>query len=416
MPGMVAAAAAAAGGAAPPPPPPPAVPNDSCCICRCFKAIGEFFKKVGVLTAIVFTASVLVGVLYSVPIALTVFGGYVLAKSIYHLVKPQEARPTITTTEFQFTPDRRNYPTIVHPNKGYVFDTLMQERDFRATATVTKGHLNNVQELYDKPLFPRFPSRARHMSRQEFAYERSDDRTMYWAVNFARSNVFDGWRGPLLGQSERQVSEHPALSLLRLQLENPAIAPLGDNEALLIANVERFGSLNIPSSQFANATTVQLEANLERFEQPQINHIVAMVSPVSGNRAAGALYEQADLEQTFNRAYVAFQTIKERYPDKDIIVQTGNWDNDRDGSGPKLAALMQLAAGRMVGIHLKYHPDYPYRERIDRDIHADYNEYTAGEELFEGFCREHPNWTVREFLNHLFVGRAHYNLRYGAGA
>jgi len=389
--------------------------ENACCVCRCFQVIADFFKKVGVLTAIAFTASVLVGAFYSIPIALTIFGGYVLVKSIYHLVKPKAvamalvvapqvvAVPLVVSETVQFAPTQVHLPEI-HPNKLHVYSRLVTRRGFQQASTYTKGTLRNVDAVYNMPL-PR-PIMI-DVRRGTFQYDPSDDRTMHWTANFADELIFGFSHTPLLAQDELQVAEHPALAHYRLEMRRRGASPnwgfLTDDEALLVENVERMGRLNMYGNGFATATTQEIDAHLERFEEPQVNNLFAMAAPDARRRTSGALYEREDLEQYFNRSYAAFQMIKERHPNKNIVVHTGNWGAGAFGNSPKVAALMQLVAARLAEVQLIY---YPRIHIID---------FLAAEEVYSQISLAHPDWTMRQFMDHIFEHRARYNLFYGVG-
>ncbi len=259
---------------------------------------------------------------------------------------------------------REHPPRFSDANKRAVFARLLAGEDVsRGTLSVTRW-AEAALPLTRPSSRPALVTRSRF-----FVYgEPAPSGTMHWHLNFAMSDCFGAYAGPLLAQDELQVLEHPALGSLR----EAAIArrfPMrcveeGRPTPVLVSGVERRGELDTRSApgrpaglygnHFARAPVDAVLAALARIEPPTTSNIIAIEAPAYG---AGT-YREDEIELILSTAYSGFRAAvvetaraaqQHRSPPR-TVVHTGFWGSGAYGGNRELMALLQLAAAELARI------------------------------------------------------------------
>ncbi|GAB1543223.1 hypothetical protein NUACC21_58970 [Scytonema sp. NUACC21] len=196
--------------------------------------------------------------------------------------------------------------------------------------------------------------------------EKNDE--VEWYLNFAHSDLFCAYSGPLFAQDEMQVAEHPALGSLREALLDGGIEPLtveaGEPTPVLIRGVERRCAIATDSNieqarpyglygnNFARATPEAIELATKPLNPPTVTNIIAMEAPLSGY----GFYTQEEIQYVLATAFTGFSAAKvESYSESErepvVIIHTGFWGCGAYGGNRILMALLQLLAARLAQVN-----------------------------------------------------------------
>ncbi len=190
-----------------------------------------------------------------------------------------------------------------------------------------------------------------------------------WYLNFAHTDLFCAYGGPLFAQDEMQVAEHPALGSLREALLASDILPrttqAGRPTPVLIKGVERRCRIatdcdpgrgrpdGLYGNRFSRASDETVRSATEAIVPPTISNILAMEAPPGGDGA----YARATIEWVLTTAFTGFSATcleSERgvQPSAGVktVVHTGFWGCGAYGGNRLLMALLQIMAARMAGL------------------------------------------------------------------
>jgi hypothetical protein len=190
-----------------------------------------------------------------------------------------------------------------------------------------------------------------------------------WYVNFADSNLFVAYGGPLFAQDEMQVAEHPALGSLREALKahkDPRFAPATRDQTgptpILVRGVERRCAvatdpdplegrpLGLYGNRFARADAAAIRRATTVLTPPTITNLIAMEAPPGGHGA----YAAAELRDIVTTAFTAFGAAALESalaaPGAAVVVHTGHWGTGAYGGHRVLMALLQRVAARLAGV------------------------------------------------------------------
>jgi hypothetical protein len=220
-----------------------------------------------------------------------------------------------------------------------------------------------------------------------FCYESSPEQspTIEWHLNFAHSELFCAYGGPLFAQDEIQVSEHTALGSLREALLQSDIEPLtvenGEPTPALVRGVERRckvatdcnAIMGRPSGLYGNSfsqASVDVVARAtQAISPPTISNLLAMEAPPGGN----GRYSRQQIEYILGTAYTGFaaarlESCQGRVQSPEVVVHTGFWGCGAYGGNRVLMALLQLLAAHLARLdRLVFHTgdtsgSLPYRQ------------------------------------------------------
>ncbi len=201
-----------------------------------------------------------------------------------------------------------------------------------------------------------------------FGYEPAVDgaKKVEWYLNFADTDLFFGYSGPLFAQDEIQVAEHPALgavreALLARKIERYTTAA-GRPTPVLVSGVERRcriatdrnGAEGRPNGlygmQFSRADGASIERAVHVLNPPTISNIIAIAAPQGGN----GKYTRAEIQLVLATAYTGFRAAKRESeqlrPGAAVWIHTGHWGCGAFGGNHVLMALLQLTAARLSDV------------------------------------------------------------------
>lgn len=194
---------------------------------------------------------------------------------------------------------------------------------------------------------------------RHFDYVADEPGIAHWYLNFADSELFVAYAGPLLAQDELQVLEHPILGALREALvagggARGGVAPRTRERdrptPILVHGAQRGLALDTTRGMYGNAfARADPDRILEAttfLDPPTFSNIAAMEAPPGGI----GRYERASIEDVLATAYIGFRACKDESAPAAVVVHTGGWGTGAYGGDPVLMALLQLCAARLSGI------------------------------------------------------------------
>lgn len=271
-------------------------------------------------------------------------------------------------------------PSFLHPHKRAVYEhacpggpqlagdvevSRWRQRDPPATVSLEplKGWLQVVPDV--------------------FQYGKGDGPT-HWHVNFAHSDLFAFYGGPLLAQDELQVLEHPALGSVREVLLSEGLSTMttegGQATPILIRGVERRCVVDtapnaaagrprgLYGNRFAQADVEAVLGATRVIDPPTVSNILAMEAPAYGQ----GQYQAAQIRQILSTAYTGFAAAVDASgrAAEGVVVNTGYWGCGAYGGNRTLMAALQIVAGRMAALErlVFYTVDQPAREAVDAAV------------------------------------------------
>ncbi len=298
---------------------------------------------------------------------------------------------------------REHPPRFSDPNKRAVFAELLRTDEIPGGTLVltrwAEAPLPGTRPLTRPGLIERSGF---------FVYgEPAPAATMHWHVNFAMSDCFGAYAGPLLAQDELQVLEHPALGSLREAADAEGFSLLcmeeGRPTPVLVAGVERRGNLDTrptpgnPSglygNHFARAPQDAVLAALSRIGPPTMSNILAIEAPAYGSGA----YQREEIALILSTAFSGFRAAvletaraaEQQRSQARTMIHTGFWGAGAYGGDRELMALLQLVAAELA--------------QIDDLIF--YSVGQAGAETFAAARKRYDalpaEWTVDEVIDHV---------------
>jgi hypothetical protein len=191
-----------------------------------------------------------------------------------------------------------------------------------------------------------------------FKYPSEEPETTAWHLNFADTELFGYYGGPLFAQDEHQVLEHPILGSLREALldgqgRRPDLVPRTRDwgpTPYLIKGAQRslsFDTVRGPyGNAFAAAPTERILDSTTFLDPPTFSNILAMVAPPGGY----GRYSPDEIRDVLETAHIGFVACKLESGTTRCVVYTGNWGCGAFGGNPVLMSLLQLYAARMAGL------------------------------------------------------------------
>jgi hypothetical protein len=260
-----------------------------------------------------------------------------------------------------------------------VFDNERKRVLFEKISQPIKGKMSVSRWRGNLPDFVRSQRRPHLEMRQDiFSYPVGDIDSTAWHVNFADSNLFGYYGGPLFAQDEHQVMEHPILGSLRealldLQSSRPELAPRtrdGSPTPYLIKGAQRslsFDTMRGPyGNSFASASLEHILASTTFLASPAYSNILAMVAPLGGS-GRYSLHEITDILRT---AFIGFAACKAESTTPKVVIHTGTWGCGAYGGNHTLMMLLQLCAAQLAGIdHMVFHTvSRQYSDRYEQAV------------------------------------------------
>lgn len=260
------------------------------------------------------------------------------------------------------TLNRDHRPRFVHPHKLKIFEDLCQGRAQRSgTVTVSR---------WEEPELPLELAPANCVVRSAsgvFDYGQREEGTMHWHLNFAHSDVFAFYGGPLLAQDEHQAMEHPALGSVRQALLEAGLSVQttegGRATPVLVSGVEHRLVLatdpdaeagrpqGLYGNRFSRASWEAVERAVSVLEPPTASNVLAMEAPAYGV----GLYDLDEIRQVVATAYTGFRAARVeseavRGPGTRVVIHTGFWGCGAYGGNHVLMAALQILAAHFASV------------------------------------------------------------------
>ncbi|CAF0922063.1 unnamed protein product [Rotaria sp. Silwood1] len=215
-----------------------------------------------------------------------------------------------------------NYPpNFENKNKLFIFDLLNNKHTYLPSP--------NKSILFTrwKPFIPIIESNNRSSTVIKFQADvfnyksDSNSQTIEWYLNFANSDLFAYYGGPLLAQDELQVLECVELAALRqyfIQAINTVGSRTVNSDAhnnrsvptpILISNTERVIELDtkdIYGNSFAHANKEQLQHAFKLVEPPQVVNLIAIEAPSYGE----GCYTYDQINYILTNCYTGFKAAQ----------------------------------------------------------------------------------------------------------
>jgi len=193
----------------------------------------------------------------------------------------------------------------------------------------------------------------------------SDQTGVEWYPNFAHSDLFCAYGGPLFAQDEMQVAEHPALgslreallaediNLLTVEAGRPTpVAIRGVERRCAIAtdpNAEQRRPFGLYGNHFARAKPETIRLATTPLNPPTVTNIIAMEAPPGGYGA----YTASEIEYILVTAFTAFAAAKfesgeQIEGESTVTMHAGFWGCGAYGGNRVLMALLQFLAARLA--------------------------------------------------------------------
>ncbi|MBD2576266.1 hypothetical protein [Oscillatoria sp. FACHB-1406] len=295
-------------------------------------------------------------------------------------------------------------PKVKNPNKKIVFDIASPPEATHSGEIV----FSRWKTMPLPPTVAPTPIQTELEVREDhFTYESPSNASVEWYLNFAHSNLFCAYSGPLFAQDEMQAAEHPALGALREALLAAAIEPLTVESAqptpILIRGVERRCAVatepnekagrpyGLYGNQFAKASPEAIARATTQLNPPTRTNLIAMEAPFGGYRQ----YLLEDIEYILSTAFTGFAAARlesqiEAANKPQVIIHTGFWGCGAYGGNRVLMTLLQLLAAHLnqidklvfhAGNHIGAQSFLRAREILESDLLAESNEIVLPELL-----------------------------------
>lgn len=203
-----------------------------------------------------------------------------------------------------------------------------------------------------------------------FRYEPSGEpprASVEWTMNFADSDLFSGYGGPLAAQDELQVAEHPALASLRealLALDlDPWTVEAEEPTPVLVTGVERRCAIDTSPNKregrpnglygvhFAPADSTVVRRATRPLAPPTVSHVLAMEAPPFGS----GRYSAEEIRYVLRTAYAGFRAacVESQLlapSSAGCTISTGFWGCGAYGGNRILMTVLQAIAGAMASV------------------------------------------------------------------
>lgn len=253
---------------------------------------------------------------------------------------------------------RRYPPKVEDRNKKIVFALTSPPGAIHSgTILFSRWRSTKLREQTVRPATrPTFELREDY-----FTYDVPAGARVEWHLNFAHSDLFRFYGGPLFAQDEMQVVEHPALASLRHALLDGRVAPLtvehGIPTPVLVMGVERRCAMatnpdraqgrpqGLYGNAFAAASPEAIRRATRILEPPTTSNILAMEAPAYGSGP----YTRREFELILSTACTGFTAAVQESknagsPGAGATVHTGFWGCGAYGGNRVVMALCQMIA------------------------------------------------------------------------
>jgi len=261
-------------------------------------------------------------------------------------------------------------PEVYDRNKRIVFDLSCPD-DAVHSGTISASRWSQLPLPKTTVRSSTSPIFEKHEGYFDYLYEPKVK--THWYLNFAHSDLFRFYGGPLFAQDEMQVAEHPALGSLRHALLDHELDPFTVEDAkatpILITGVERrcvVATDPNPNEQrpnglygnnFAQASEEAIRRATKILSPPTVSNILAMEAPSYGE----GTYSRSEIEFILSTAYTGFRVAvveshrkaSSRLP---VVIHTGYWGCGAYGGNRELMPLLQMIAALWAGVdELAFH-------------------------------------------------------------
>jgi hypothetical protein len=242
------------------------------------------------------------------------------------------------------------------------------------------------------------------------------DGVVDWHVNFADSELFVAYGGPLLAQDEMQVLEHPVLASLREALvsagrEAATRGGAGEPTPVTVTGAERRCAIqtfpdpaaghprDLYGNAFAVAPLAEVLAATRPLSPPATSHILAMAAPAGGRGP----YERRELLDVLDTAYTGFaaagrESLRLAGPEARTVVHTGFWGCGAFGGDRTVMTALQALAADLAGVELAFHAGSGRGPADAGEALRTYGALRDGapevDAILDGLLRRGPRWGV----------------------
>lgn len=272
----------------------------------------------------------------------------------------------------------RDYPPQwTHPNKQALFDHINAIHQ----AHVKHGNANNACEI----TYARWPATALPLALAPqaafiiqpdvFTYNHAHmevaapTTTTHWHMNFADTNLFCAYAGPLFAQDELQVAEHPALASLleALIATGKSTTTMNANNSatpITISGVPRRCGIDtqpnvaagcaygLYGNHFQRAAAAHIIRATTVFTPPTISNILALAAP--GYQSGRYTLEQIhSITSTAYSGYLSALLHQASAPR--AIIHTGFWGCGAFGGNRNVMVVLQALAANLAGVDIVFH-------------------------------------------------------------
>jgi len=275
---------------------------------------------------------------------------------------------------------------LLHPHKRFLYNLACPP------GCLHSGTLH-VSRFKAIPLPPKIGNISKNrntqffMKEDTFQYKGTENPKRFdWWVNFADTELFVAFHGPLFAQDEIQVAEHPSLAHLLVHLrkseddmDTPFVIPKtrfdGRPTPILIRGIERRCVVQLDANpeegrpkglygnQFSSTPLPVIQKATKKITPPTITNLLCMAALGNGTGS----YTSQQILDLFTTAYTSFKATRvdsimalggKDWGECDpvVVVHTGNWGTGAFGGSKPLMALLQCAAAWCAGVdQLVYH-------------------------------------------------------------
>ena len=254
-------------------------------------------------------------------------------------------------------------PRLNNPNKALVFSICSPpQSQSSGQVTVSRWVPSTLPEIFLR----RDQATSIRQRIGFFTYDAPAVERMDWHLNFAHSDLFCAYGGPLFAQDEMQVAEHPACGSLRQALIDcdclpETVGPDGPTP-ILIQGVERRCSIatdpnpdehrpyGLYGNAFARASEIAIRKAVSLISPPTRSNLIAIEAPIGGH----GKYTGEDINYVLLTAFTAFEAAvretKALASSLQTVIHTGYWGCGAYGGNRELMAILQTVCAYLAGV------------------------------------------------------------------
>lgn len=250
-----------------------------------------------------------------------------------------------------------------------------------------------------------------------FTYDTPSAHRLDWHLNFAHSDLFCAYGGPLFAQDEMQVAEHPICGSLRQALLAcdcpPSTTGKNGPTPILIQGVERRCSIatdpcpealrpyGLYGNAFARASEIAIRKAVTIIDPPTRSNLIAMEAPYGRRGRYGRDDIQNILLTAFTGYLAARQETSSSAPELQTAIHTGYWGCGAYGGNRELMAILQIIAATLAGVHMLCfytgEDSRPYEHAIESlDVIAPWNSMIDLDDCIQSILDRGYQWGVSD--------------------